>query len=169
MDNLGETMIKIGDRLPDGFFRVKDDDGSARKVTTDEFFGGKKVVLVGVPGAFTATCHNAHIPRFVANADAIKSKGVDHIAVMSVNDHHVMKVWGEALSGVGKLDFLSDGSATYTKAIGMEIDRTEAGMGVRARRFSMIVEDGIVKTINLEPEGGRGVTATGAEAMLEQL
>jgi peroxiredoxin len=162
-------MIKIGDKLPDGFFRVKDDDGNANKVTVDEFFGGKKVVLVGVPGAFTATCHNAHIPRFVANAEAIKAKGVDSIAVMSVNDHHVMKVWGEALGGAGKVDFLSDGSALYTKALGMEIDRIEAGMGIRARRFSMLVEDGVVTAINLEPEGGSGVTVTGAEAMLEQL
>jgi peroxiredoxin len=162
-------MIKIGDKLPDGFFRVKDNNGDANKVTTDELFAGQKVVLVGVPGAFTATCHRAHIPRFVADAEAIRAKGVDRIAVMAVNDHHVMKVWDEALGGAGKVDFLSDGSATYTKALGMNVDRTEAGMGVRARRFSMIVEDGVVKAINLEPEGGRGVTVTGAEAMLEQL
>lgn len=162
-------MIRIGDRLPEGFFRVKDDSGNATKVTTDELFAGRKVVLVGVPGAFTATCHKAHIPRFVANAEAIKAKGIDRIAVMAVNDHHVMRVWGESLGGIGNLDFLSDGSAVYTKALGMDVDRTEAGMGIRARRFSMIVEDGVVKAINLEPEGGSGVTVTGAEAMLEQL
>lgn len=162
-------MIRIGDRLPEGFFRVKDDSGNATKVTTDELFAGRKVVLVGVPGAFTATCHKAHIPRFVANAEAIKAKGIDRIAVMAVNDHHVMRVWGESLGGIGKLDFLSDGSAVYTKALGMDVDRTEAGMGIRARRFSMIVEDGVVRAINLEPEGGSGVTVTGAEAMLDQL
>lgn len=160
-------MIKIGDKLPNGFFRVKDNDGNAKKVATDEYFAGRKVVLIGVPGAFTSTCHNAHIPRFVANAEAIKAKGVDRIAVMAVNDHHVMKVWSEALGGDGKLDFLSDGSAIYTKALGMDVDRIEAGMGIRTRRFSMIVEDGVVKTINLEPEAG--ITVTGAEAMLEQL
>lgn len=162
-------MIKIGDTLPSGFFRVKDDDGNVKKVTTDELFAGQKVVLVGVPGAFTATCHKAHIPRFVAGAEAIKAKGVDRIAVMAVNDHHVMKVWDEALGGAGKLDFLSDGSAVYSKALGVDVDRTEAGMGIRARRFSMIVEDGVVERINLEPEGGSGITVTGAEAMLEQL
>ena len=162
-------MIKIGDRLPDGFFRVKDENGNAQKVTTDELFADQKVVLVGVPGAFTATCHGAHIPRFVANAEKIKAKGVDRVAVMAVNDHHVMKVWEEALGGSGRIDFLSDGSAVYTKSIGMDIDRTEAGMGVRTRRFSMIVEDGVVKALNLEAEGASGVTVTGAEAMLEQL
>jgi glutaredoxin/glutathione-dependent peroxiredoxin len=166
---MGGTMIKVGDRLPEGFFRVKDKDGNARKVTTDDLFAGQKVALVGVPAAFSSTCHNAHIPRFVADADRIKAKGVDRIAVMAVNDHHVMKVWDEALGGAGKLDFLSDGSATYTRALGMDVDRTEAGMGIRSRRFSMIVEDGVVKAINLEPEGASGVTVTGAEAMIEQL
>lgn len=162
-------MIKIGDKLPEGFFRVKDNEGNAQKVTTDALFAGQKVVLVGVPGAFTATCHKSHIPRFVANADAIKAKGVDRIAVMAVNDHHVMKVWEEALGGAGKIDFLADGSATYTKALGTDVDRSEAGMGIRTRRFSMIVEDGVVKEINLEPDGASGVSVTGAEAMLEQL
>jgi peroxiredoxin len=160
-------MIKIGDKLPDGFFRVKDGDGNAQKVTTDELFAGQKVVLVGVPGAFTATCHGAHIPRFVANAEKIKAKGIDRIAVMAVNDHHVMKLWDEALDGSGQIDFLSDGAAEYTKALGMDVDLSEGGMGIRTRRFSMIVEDGVVKAINIEP--ARGVTVTGAEAMLEQL
>lgn len=162
-------MIKVGDRLPEGFFRVKDHEGKASKVTTEQLFAGQKVVLVGVPGAFTSTCHKAHIPRFVENAEKIRAKGVDRIAVMSVNDHHVMKVWEEALGGAGRLEFLSDGAATYTKAIGLDVDRSDDGMGVRARRFSMIVEDGVVKAINLEPDGASGVTATGAEAMLEQL
>lgn len=162
-------MIEIGDRLPDGVFRVKDHEGKASKVSTEQLFAGQKVVLVGVPGAFTSTCHKAHIPRFVENADKIRAKGVDRIAVVSVNDHHVMKVWEEALGGTGKLDFLSDGSATYTKAIGLDVDRSGDGMGVRARRFAMIVEDGVVKALNLEPDGAGGVTATGAEAILEQL
>lgn len=162
-------MIKAGERLPEGFFRVKDSDGKASEVSVEALFAGQKVVLVGVPGAFTSTCHNAHIPRFIANADAIKAKGVDRIAVMAVNDHHVMKVWEESLGGSGKVDFLADGSAVYTTAIGMAADRTAAGMGIRTRRFSMIVEDGVVKSVNLEPEGSSGVTATGAEAMLEQL
>jgi peroxiredoxin len=162
-------MIKVGDRLPDGFFRVKNDSGAAAEVTTDALFAGQKVVFVGVPGAFTSTCHNAHIPQFVAKAAAIKAKGVDRIAVMAVNDHHVMKVWEDALGATGKIDFLSDGSATYTKLLGMDVDRTKGGMGIRARRFSMIVDDGVVKAINLEPDGSTTITATGADAMLEQL
>lgn len=162
-------MIKVGETLPDGFFRVKDDSGNMAEVTTDALFAGQKVVFVGVPGAFTSTCHRAHIPQFVAKSAEIKAKGVDRIAVMAVNDHHVMKVWEDALGGAGKIDFLSDGSAVYTKALGMEVDRTEGGMGVRARRFSMIVDDGVVKAINLEPDGSAGITDTGAEAMLEQL
>jgi len=162
-------MIEVGEKLPDGFFRVKDEDGKAREVSTNELFVGQKVVLVGVPGAFTSTCHMAHIPRYVALADMIKANGIDRIAVMAVNDHHVMKVWEEALGGAGKLDFLSDGSAEYATAIGMNVDRSKAGMGTRARRFSMIVEDGVVRAINLEPDGSRDVTATGAEAMLELL
>lgn len=162
-------MIKVGDKFPDGQFRVKDEDGKANIVSVDEIFAGKKVVLVGVPGAFTSTCHKSHIPRFVENADKIKAKGVDRVAVMSVNDHHVMKLWDEALDGAGRMDFLSDGSAIVTKAIGMDVDRTATGMGIRARRFSMIVEDGVVKAINLEPDGASGVTVTGAETMLDQI
>lgn len=160
-------MIRVGDKLSEGFFRVKDEDGNAQKVTTGELFAGQKVVFVGVPGAFTATCHRTHIPQFVENADKIKAKGVDRIVVMAVNDHHVMKLWEEALAGAGKIDFVSDGAAEYAKAIGVDVDLSEGGMGVRARRFSMIVEDGVVKMINVEP--ARGVTVTGAEAMLEQL
>ena len=162
-------MINVGDRFPDGFFRVKDDVGNANKVSVEEIFAGKNVVLVGVPGAFTSTCHKAHIPRFVENAEKIKAKGVDRVAIMSVNDHHVMKLWDEALDGAGRLEFLSDGSATMTKAIGMDVDKSDGGMGIRAQRFSMIIDDGVVKVINLEPDGGRGVTVTGASTMLDQL
>jgi peroxiredoxin len=162
-------MIKEGERLPEGFFRVKDDDGNVDKVSVDELFAGQKVVLVGVPGAFTATCHKAHIPLFVENADKIKAKGVDRIAVMAVNDHHVMKIWKEALNADGKIDFLADGAAAFAKAIGTDADMSAGGMGIRSRRFSMIVEDWVVRKINLEPEGGSGVTVTGAKTILEQL
>jgi glutaredoxin/glutathione-dependent peroxiredoxin len=162
-------MIKVGDRLPEGSFRVKDGEGKVKTVSVQELFAGRKVVLVGVPGAFSSTCHKAHIPVFVESADAIMAKGVDRIAVVAVNDHHVMKVWGEALGADSKIDFLADGSAQFTRAIGMDVDRSADGMGTRARRSSMIVEDGVVRQINLEPEGGSGVTATGAPAMLEQL
>jgi len=162
-------MIKVGDRLPEGFFRVKDKDGKAERVPVDAFFAGKRVVFIGVPGAFTTACHNAHIPVYVANADLMRSRGIDRIAVMAVNDHHVMKVWGEALKAEGKVEFLADGSADYTRALGLAKDLSEMGMGTRCQRFSMLVEDGVVKVLNLEPEGGTGITTTGAPAMLEAL
>ena len=160
-------MIKVGDRLPEGSFRVKQDDGSVKQMTMHELFDEQKVVLVGVPGAFTATCHNAHIPTFVRNAAAIKAKGVDRIAVMAVNDHHVMKAWHAALVADG-IDFLADGSAVYAKAMGLDSDMSENGMGLRCKRFAMIVEDGVVKYLTLEPPGGK-ITVTGAEDVLTHL
>jgi peroxiredoxin len=160
-------MIEVGDRLPEGSFRVKQDDDSMKQVPTGDYFKGQKVVFVGVPGAFTSTCHVAHIPQFVTNVAAIKAKGVDRIVVMAVNDHHVMKSWSEALGGKGKLDFVADGDADYAKALGLSVQI--AGMGTRVRRFSMLVEDGVVKTLNFEPEGGKGIQATGAATILGQL
>ena len=160
-------MIKVGDRLPAGMFRVKDDEGNMKEVSTDTLFAGRKVVLVGVPGAFTSTCHNAHIPQFVANAAAMKAKGVDRVAVMATNDHHVMKAWSSSLGGGGKIDFLADGNGDYTRALGLEVDL--AGLGKRCTRFSALVEDGVVKTLNFEPDGGKGISVTGAATMLEQI
>jgi peroxiredoxin len=162
-------MIKVGDKLPDGFFRVKDEEGNAQKVAVSDLFAGQKVVFVGVPAAFSVACHRAHVPLYVENADKMKSMGVDRIAVMAVNDHHVMKVWQEASNAVGKIDFLSDGSADYAKALGTAVDMSTNGMGTRSRRFSMLVDDGVVKALNFEPEGGKGVTVTGAPTMLEQI
>jgi len=162
-------MIKVGDRLPDGVFKIKRDDGTVSDVTTAELFGGQKVVLVGVPGAFTSTCHNAHIPQFVANADALKRRGVERIAVMSTNDHHVMKVWSEALGADGKIDFLADGNGDFTRGLGLAIEMRPGGLGWRCRRFSALVEDGVVKVLNFEPEGAKGISATGAAAMIEAL
>jgi peroxiredoxin len=161
------VMIEVGDRLPEGSFRVKQDDDSMKQVPTGDYFKGQKVVFVGVPGAFTSTCHVAHIPQFVTNVAAIKAKGVDRIVVMAVNDHHVMKSWSEALGGKGKLDFVADGDADYAKALGLSVQIP--GMGTRVRRFSMLVEDGVVKTLNFEPEGGKGIQATGAATILGQL
>jgi glutaredoxin/glutathione-dependent peroxiredoxin len=160
-------MIKVGDRLPQGSFRVKNDDDSMSQVSTDDLFKGKKVVFVGVPGAFTSTCHNAHIPQFVSNAATIKGKGVDRIVVMAVNDHHVMKSWGEALNGAGKIDFVSDGDGDYARALGLNI--AIPGMGTRVKRFSAVIDDGVVKSLNFEPEGGKGIQATGAATILGQL
>lgn len=162
-------MIKAGDRLPQGSFRVKNDDGSVKEISTAELFSGQKVVLVGLPGAFTATCHHAHVPRFIATAGQIRAKGVDRIVVMAVNDHHVMKVWGEALAAAGELDFVADGTGAYTRALGLEVDMSGTGLGQRCRRFSALVEDGVVKTLNFEPDGAKGVHATGAATILAQL
>jgi peroxiredoxin len=158
-------MIKVGDRLPEASFRIKGDDGTVKQVPGSQIFGGQKVVLVGVPGAFTSTCHNAHIPTFVANIDRIKARGVGRIAVMAVNDHHVMKEWGKALGADGKIDFLADGSAEFTRAIGMVNDLNASGMGIRAKRFAMVVDDGVVKALNIEPDGGK-VANTDAAAVL---
>ena len=160
-------MIKAGDRLPEGTFRVKNEDGTASEVPTSALFAGQTVVLVGVPGAFTSTCHNAHIPQFVANLDAFKARGVDRVVVLAVNDHHVMNVWGESLGGAAKIDFVADGQGDYTRALGLEIDIP--GLGKRCKRFSALVRDGEVVTLNFEPEGGKGISATGAAAMLGQL
>jgi len=160
-------MIAVGDRLPEGSFRIKQDDGSPRTVTTRDLFAGQTTVLVGVPGAFTSTCHNAHIPQFVTNAAALKARGADRIVVLAVNDHHVMKAWAQSLDAAGKLDFVADGDGDYAKSLGLAVRMP--GLGTRLKRFSALVEDGVVRTLNFEPEGLSGVAATGAEVMLKQL
>lgn len=162
-------MIKVGDRLPAGKFRVKNDDGTASEVPTEDLFAGRTVVLVGVPGAFTSTCHNAHIPQFIANAATFRDKGVDGIVVMAVNDHHVMKTWAEALGAAGKATFVADGNGDYTRAIGLEVDISAGGLGKRCKRFSALVRDGVVATLNFEPDGSRSIEATGAATMLGQV
>jgi peroxiredoxin len=160
-------MIKVGDRLPESTFRVKDEEGTVKKVTTGELFGGKKVVLVGVPGAFTSTCHKAHIPTFVASAGDIKARGVDRIIVVSNNDHHVMKAWADSL-GTKDVEFVADGSSEFGKAIDAMHDATGSGMGLRYDRFSMIVDDGVVKQVNRETDHGK-VTVSGASTILGQI
>lgn len=162
-------MIKVGERLPAGSFRIKKGDSPISQVTVDELFKGQKVVLVGVPGAFTSTCHYAHIPQFVANAATLKDNGVDRIVVMAVNDAFVMQAWADALNAEDKIDFVADGSADYARALGLAIDLAAAGMGTRVKRFSALVEDGVVKTLNFEPEGTKGIQATGAATMLGQI
>jgi peroxiredoxin len=160
-------MVQVGDRIPEGSFKVKQDDDSLKEVPVTDLFKGQRVVLVGVPGAFTSTCHNAHVPQFVTNAKEIKAKGIDRIVVMAVNDHHVMKVWSESLGAKGKIDFVSDGDGNYARALGLAVQIPN--MGTRVRRFSALVEDGVVKTLNFEPEGGKGIQATGAATILSQI
>ncbi len=160
-------MIAIGDRLPAATFKVKTDEGTS-EMTTDAVFAGKKVVLFAVPGAFTPTCSMNHLPGFLENADAIKAKGVDTIAVVSVNDQHVMHAWSNATRAAGKILFLADGSAAFTKAAGLDIDLTAGGLGLRSKRYAMIVEDGVVKSLDIEENPGQA-TVSGAAAVIEKL
>ena len=158
--------IKVGESLPEGTFTRMTEAGPA-PVTTKELFAGKKVVLFAVPGAFTPTCSKQHLPGYLAQHDAIKAKGVDTIACMAVNDVFVMDEWARA-NGVGdRIVMLADGNGTYTKALGLEFDLSGFGMGIRSRRFSMVVDDGVVKELNVE--SGAGVSVSGAEATVCQL
>jgi glutaredoxin/glutathione-dependent peroxiredoxin len=159
--------IKEGDRLPEATLRVQGEDGGAKELSTTEFFAGRTVALFAVPGAFTRTCSAKHLPGFVNNAAAIKGKGVDEIACISVNDAAVMNAWGLAHGAPGKVVMLADGNADFASAIGMAMDRRTNGMGTRSCRYSMLVEDGVVRKLNVEPEGSYG--ASSAETMLEQL
>jgi peroxiredoxin len=159
--------IKVGDRLPQAKFRVMTADGPAWK-TTDDIFKGKKVVLFGVPGAFTGTCHNMHLPGFLQNLDAIKAKGVDTVAVTGVNDMFVMEAWKRATGADGKIEFLADGNGEFAKAMDLTFDGAAVGLGVRSKRYSMLVEDGTVKQLNIEEAPGK-VDISGAEALLKQL
>jgi len=159
--------IKVGDRLPNTTFMTMSADGP-KPATTDEVFKGKKVVLFAVPGAFTPTCDRNHLPGFVQNADAIKSKGVDTIAVTGVNDVFVMNAWKKSSGAEGKVEFLADGGAAFAKALGLSIDLTERGLGVRSQRYSMVVEDGVVTSFNLEESPGKA-EASGAENLLKNL
>lgn len=160
-------MIKVGDRLPSSKFKVMTAEGPADK-TTDDIFKGKKVVLFAVPGAFTPTCHRNHLPGFLNNADAIKAKGVDTIAVTGVNDVFVMDAWKKATGAEGKIEFLADGSAAFAKACGLELDATGAGLGVRSKRYCMVVDDGVVKSLAIEEAPGKA-ELSGAEAVLKVL
>lgn len=156
--------IKPGDRLPEAAFAIKTEDGK-KAVTTDELFAGKTVVLFGLPGAFTPTCSKNHMPGFLREAGALKAKGADAIACVAVNDHHVMKAWAEA-NGIGdKIVMLADGDGVFTRAIGM--NAAMEGMGERSRRYSMIVENGVVKTVNVEDKPG--VNVSGPATILAQL
>ena len=159
-------MINVGDRLPSATFTTMGEGGPQPK-TTDDIFKGKKVVLFAVPGAFTPTCSKAHLPGFIDQADAIKAKGVDTIACVAVNDVFVMHAWGKNADADGRVAMLADGSGKFAEAIGLSLDLSERGMGVRSKRYSMLVDDGVVKSVNVEP--GPGTEVSGAEAMLKQL
>ena len=159
--------ISIGDRLPEATFTLMGGDGPDQKTTAD-IFGGKKVVLFAVPGAFTPTCSKQHLPGFVENADKIKAQGIDTIACISVNDVFVMDAWGKSAGADGKVMMLADGSANFAKKIGLEMDLSERGLGVRSKRYAMIVEDGVVKTLEIEDAPGCA-EKSGAEAIAKLL
>ncbi|WP_108658606.1 peroxiredoxin [Acuticoccus kandeliae] len=159
--------IAVGDKLPPATFKVMTADGPS-EMTVEEFTKGRRVVMFGVPGAFTPTCDRNHLPGFITNLDAIKAKGVDEVAVVSVNDMFVMNAWAKSSGGEGKITFLADGSAVFTRAIGLELDASGFGMGIRSKRYSMLVEDGVVKILNIEETPGEA-KVSGADAILPSL
>jgi peroxiredoxin len=144
--------IKVGERMPSGTLKMMTKDGP-KDVTTEDLFKGKKVVLFSVPGAFTPTCDAKHLPGFVQLADQIRAKGVDTIACMAVNDVFVMNAWGKASSAGDKVMMLADGNGDYAKALGLEMDARKFGMGVRGQRFALVVDNGVVKSVNVEEPG----------------
>jgi len=158
--------IKVGDSLPSATFVVMTPDGPG-PVSTEDFFKGKKVALFGVPGAFTPTCSVQHLPSFADNVEALKAKGVDEIVCVAVNDIFVLAAWSKAEDVEGSVTMLSDGSGDFTKAAGLEFDLSGKGLGVRMQRFSAVIDDGVVKALNIEEPGAYEVSS--GEKLLEQL
>ena len=158
--------IKVGDKIPAAKLQIKTKDGVQTK-TTDEIFGGKRVVLFALPGAFTPTCSAKHLPGFVNNHQALKSKGIDSVACLSVNDAFVMDAWGKDQGVEDKVMMLADGNGEFTKAVGLIMDGTGYGMGLRSQRYAMVVDDGVIKTLNVEAPGAFEVSS--AEAILKAL
>lgn len=157
--------IQVGDKVPSTNFKIMTDEGP-KDISSNEVFGGKKVVLFAVPGAFTPGCSKTHLPGFVVKADEIKSKGVDEIVCMAVNDAFVMGAWGQA-QNAEELLMLADGNGEFTKSIGLELDASGFGMGSRAQRFGMIVDDGLITHLAIEAPGE--IKVSSAEAILEIL
>ncbi len=157
---------KVGDRMPQGKFRVMTGEG-AKDLTTDELFLGKRVLLFSVPGAFTPTCSAKHLPGYVGRNDELRQHGIDTIACMAVNDVFVMSAWGKSAGADGKVTMLADGNADYARALGLEFDASGSGMGTRSRRFAVVVKDGVVEQLNVEAPGEFKVSA--AEQMLCQI
>ena len=157
--------LKVGDKIPSVTLRHLTSEGP-KEITTDELFGGKKVVLFAVPGAFTRTCSQRHLPSYVGNSAALKGKGIDTIACLAVNDAFVMNAWGKEHQA-DQIMMLADGNADFTKAIGLELDRVKEGMGIRSQRYAMLVENGVIKQLNVEKPGEYEVSS--AEAMLGAL
>jgi peroxiredoxin len=159
--------IKVGDKLPSVTLAFMGPNGPAQ-ITTEELTKGKKVVLFGLPGAFTPTCSAKHVPGYVKNADALKAKGVNTVACISVNDPFVMGAWGKDQGSGDKVMMLADGSAVFTKAAGLDLDLTARGLGVRSQRYAAIVDNGVVKWLAIEPNPGE-LSVSGADAVLANL
>lgn len=159
--------ISIGEKITDQSVRLVNNEGS-NDVMTSALFDGKTVVLVGVPGAFTPTCSNNHIPGYLENADALLARGVDSIIVVTGNDHHVVTAWADRLGAGGRISFIADWDIAFSKALGLDMDLSAGGLGVRARRFSMLVKDGEVTSLHIEDNPG-AVSNTGAEVILGEL
>jgi peroxiredoxin len=160
-----DMTIKPGDKLPNATFRVMTEDGG-KELATADVFSGKKVVLIGMPGAFTPTCHRNHLPGYIEDAGKFRGKGVDTIAVTATNDHFVMGAWSKAAGGDDKIVFLADGNGDFAKAIGMAFDASGRGLGaVRSKRYSMLVDDGVVKVLNVEENPGQAETTKAANLL----
>jgi peroxiredoxin len=158
--------IKVGDKIPSAtLMQMK--DGGPKPVKTDELFGDKKVVVFALPGAFTPTCSAKHLPGFIQNADAIREKGVDAIACLSVNDAFVMGAWGDQQGAGDKVMMLADGNGDFTRELGLEMDGSRFGMGKRSQRYAMVVDHGVVKELNVEEPGAFSVSS--AEHVMKQL
>jgi peroxiredoxin len=164
--------IKVGDRLPEGtlqeYIEVEGNGCSVGPNTfkVQDMVKGKKIAIFGLPGAFTPTCSAKHVPSYLSNMDKLKAKGVDEVWCVSVNDPFVMGAWSRDQKAGGKIRFMADGSADYTKKLGLELDLNARGMGMRMQRFSMLVDDGVVKTINIEAPGKFEVS--GGDTMVQQ-
>jgi len=158
-------MIKAGDKIPSVTLRQVTENG-VQEVSSDQFFKGKRVALFAVPGAFTSTCSAKHLPSFVQNVDKLRGKGIDAVACTAVNDPAVMRAWGQQHKADG-IVMLSDGNGDFARALGLEADMTKHGMGRRSRRYSMLVDNGVVKNLNLEEPGAFGIS--GGDHMLTQL
>ena len=158
--------IHVGDKVPSATL-MEMQEGGPKPVKTDDLFAGKKVVIFALPGAFTPTCSAKHVPGFVQNFDALKAKGIDEIACVSVNDAFVMGAWGKDQKSDGKVRMLADGNGDLTRQLGLEMDASRFGMGSRSQRFSMVVDDGVVTVLNVEEPGAFAVSS--AEHVLKQL
>jgi peroxiredoxin len=159
--------IAVGDKLPDATFKVRTPDG-LKDVTTQELTAARKVILFAVPGAFTPTCHAKHMPSYLEHLDALKAKGVAEVACVAVNDAFVLDAWAKATGADGKITLLSDGNGTFTKAVGLDFDGSGFGLGIRSKRYSMLIDNGVVKALHIEESPGV-MEVSGADRLLAAL